>query len=152
MNLHWILDADLREVECPDVMTWANWYETAERHVGEDRICGYRISTVFLGLDHNWWPGARPLLYETMIFKIDPEATFGQATIKMVERYATWIEAEEGHEKTVAIVTRWLRQRGELATDEEPVRYVPIPARVSGPGDGGPDPGEGVDPGEPDLS
>jgi hypothetical protein len=33
-------------------MEWAEWIETAERHVANDLIDGVRVSTVFLGLDH----------------------------------------------------------------------------------------------------
>ena len=50
-----------------------------------------QVSTVFLGLDHNWIPGAPPLLFETMIF-LAGQDDFGQT------RYTTWEQAEAGHE------------------------------------------------------
>jgi hypothetical protein len=95
----YILDADLREVPCPDLLKWADWMETAERHVAEDWFGPYRISTVFLGLDYNLMPGAPPELYETMIFKmLNP----GQISSRyLINRYATWAEAKEGHANAV---------------------------------------------------
>src|SRR5262245_14898324 len=48
------------------------------------------ISTVFLGLDHQWMDGP-PLLFETMVFN-------GPCN-EFQERYSTWKEAEEGHKK-----------------------------------------------------
>jgi len=55
----------------PNLRKWAKWFETAERHVGDDRIRGIWISTVFLGIDHGWsFPPdeKNPVLWETMIF------------------------------------------------------------------------------------
>jgi len=80
-----------KELVPVDLMTWAKWFETAERHIGDDTINGVRISTVFLGLDHNWGDGP-PLLFETM--------TFGGKEEEQ-ERYATYEEAEAGHKKFV---------------------------------------------------
>lgn len=55
----------------PDIKEWATWFETAERHVADDRltIAGeeVRVSTVFLGIDHAWGEPI-PVLWETMVF------------------------------------------------------------------------------------
>jgi len=59
------------------------------------------ISTVFLGLDHQWGDGP-PLLFETMVF--------GGAYHHECERYSTWDEAEAGHKiwcETVRTVRDW---------------------------------------------
>jgi hypothetical protein len=50
------------------------------------------ISTVFLGLDHNFGQGP-PLLFESMVFG-------GEDDGEMV-RYSTWEEAETGHKLLV---------------------------------------------------
>lgn len=50
------------------------------------------VSTVFLGLDHNWGDGP-PLLFETMVF--------GGPLDQEQERWSTWDEAEAGHRATV---------------------------------------------------
>jgi hypothetical protein len=94
----YILDADLREVECKDLLKWARWMQSTERHVGQELIEPYWVSTVFLGLDHNYF-GGQPLLYETMIFKYLNYDNL--KSIQLVERYHTWAEAEQGHAEAV---------------------------------------------------
>lgn len=71
-----------------DLIAWANWFSTAERHVEDEMIGDVRVSTVFLGLDHSFGSG-RPLLFETMVF--------GGPLDQEMARYTTWEEAEEGH-------------------------------------------------------
>ena len=58
------------------------------RTVAKDKIGDVEISTVFLGLDHQFGKG-RPLLFETMVFggELDQE----------MDRYSTYEEAEKGH-------------------------------------------------------
>jgi hypothetical protein len=85
-----------------DLMTWANACERVFRAdiggvnpwlVGRDQIDGAcRVSTVFLGLDHNFGRG-EPLLFETTIFggPLDGE----------MWRYGTYSEAERGHAAAV---------------------------------------------------
>lgn len=52
-----------------------------------------KVSTVFLGLDHNLY--GPPHLFETMIFGGEHDG--------YQERYSTWAEAETGHARTVEI-------------------------------------------------
>lgn len=80
--------------EVHDLLEWANWYETAERHVALTQVGDKRVSTVFLGLDHRYGEGP-PLLFETMIF--DGKGDSYQ------ERCSTWEQAEEQHRKAVAV-------------------------------------------------
>lgn len=78
-----------------DVIEWGRWFETADRHVAKtDLPNNVRVSTVFLGLDHNFL-GGKPILFETMIF--------GGKHDQYQERYFTWEEAEKGHKQAVAI-------------------------------------------------
>lgn len=83
-------------VRCDDLMTWANWLEKADRHVRKHEADGVRVSTVFMGLDHSFGDGP-PLLFETMIF--------GGPHDGFQDRFATWEEAEEGHDAAVAMLT-----------------------------------------------
>jgi hypothetical protein len=62
------LDAHGEPIPEPDLLTWAAWLETADRHVALDIIGTTRISTVFLGLDHNFSDQGDPILWETMVF------------------------------------------------------------------------------------
>lgn len=80
-----------------ELMDWAKWYETADRHVANDTVGDVKVSTVFLGLDHNWGGGV-PLLFETMIF--------GGPHDQYQERCSTWDEAEEMHAKALGLATR----------------------------------------------
>lgn len=73
-----------------DLMTWATWFEKADRHVARTVIGPYLVSTIFLGLDHQFGNGP-PLLFETMIFAED------DWTGEYQERCSTWDEAEEQH-------------------------------------------------------
>jgi hypothetical protein len=52
------------------------------------------VSTVFLGLDHQWHAHGPPLLYETMVFRDGS----GDDCV----RYSTREEALAGHNKVVA--------------------------------------------------
>lgn len=70
---HYILDEKGNPV-ATDLMTWATWFERSckdfklKRRVDLTIIGPYKISTVFLGLDHNFGKGP-PVLWETMVFK-----------------------------------------------------------------------------------
>lgn len=92
MSDTYILDGHT-PVKC-DMMTWARWFETADRHVRDTIQGDVRVSTVFLGLDHGF--GGPPLLFETMAF-------VGHDSVEL-DRYATWDEAEAGHARMVAKV------------------------------------------------
>ena len=52
----------------PDLIKWAKWFEKAERHVAVTHVADSKISTVFLGLDHNFSKSGPPVLWETMVF------------------------------------------------------------------------------------
>ncbi len=93
-NYHYFLNPDHTYRPC-DLMEWANQYQTLKRHVAEDFINDCRISTVWLGTDHNFsYGGGPPLLFETMVFQPDFHEVY-------CDRYTTWAEAEEGHQKAV---------------------------------------------------
>ena len=93
------LDSDGKPVAEPDSAAWGRWFEAADRIVAQDTVCGVRVSTVFLGLDHNVGEGA-PLLWETMTFMEAPEPAFDD----LQERYATSEGALAGHNAMVARV------------------------------------------------
>jgi hypothetical protein len=100
-NDHYILEG--HNTKAVDLITWAMWFEKAERHVADDKVGDVRISTVFLGLDHSFG-GGRPLIFETLVFggPLDGE----------MERYSTWDEAEAGH-KQMAKRIEWLTAQKE---------------------------------------
>ena len=78
----------------PDLEKWFEWYEGvgADRVVFQTDLPSGMVSTVFLGLDHQWGDGP-PLLFETMVFH-DGE---GDDWF----RCSTWLEAEQLHKRVV---------------------------------------------------
>ena len=85
---------------------WVDWMEdhADDRHVGDTLIANeIRVSTVFLGLDHNIYGDGPPVLFETMIFGKDDGGGLGDYQ----ERCSTWYEAEVLHEKAVMKATAW---------------------------------------------
>ena len=76
-----------------DLDTWARWFATHDRKVAWDQIGDARVSTVFLGLDHNMRMSGEPILFETMVF--------GGPLNDERWRYATYAEAERGHQEAV---------------------------------------------------
>lgn len=79
-------------------LAWHGWFESAERHVGDDTIRGVRISTVFLGLDHNFFGEGPPILWETMVF--------GGRLHGEMRRYSSRADAVRGHALFVTRVDR----------------------------------------------
>lgn len=96
-----------------DMMTWARWFEDFDkRQIAETIIddtpteitIGFpgrertymrpkiRVSTVFLGLNHNLHD-TEPVLFETMVF--------GGPLDQETWRYSSYDEAERGHEEAV---------------------------------------------------
>ena len=96
--MFYILDGH-QTVREPDLLKWAAWFESNmdKRHVADEQIGDSRVSTVFLGLDHQFLDGA-PLLFETMVFS-------GPLDGKQ-DRCETWEQAEAQHAAMVAMVER----------------------------------------------
>lgn len=70
-----------------------------DRHVEDDTLPdGTRISTIFLGLNHNHGGLGSPILFETMVFSDNGDYNDYQ------ERYCTWEEAETGHKRILEAV------------------------------------------------
>ena len=82
-------------VKVDDTIKWARWFETSgdKRIVKQTKVGDVGVSTVFLGVDHNWSAKGDPVLFETM--------TFGNED-QQQHRYTTWADAELGHEIIVA--------------------------------------------------
>jgi hypothetical protein len=98
-------------VPCTTIMEWGQAYEQSDnRRVRSTWIGGGRlwVSTVFMGIDHNFHDEGPPILFETMMFdeEMDDQRTM---------RCATWDEAEMQHQVMV-----------DMALDL--ARRVPTPA------------------------
>lgn len=77
-------------------MEWAEFFQNDEnRRVALTVVApGISVSTVFLGLDHNWSDEGPPIVFETMTFN-----DFGE---EECVRWATWKQASAGHDRVVA--------------------------------------------------
>lgn len=86
-----------------DLFEWAAWYEgSGDKFIREGgrRVAvtvlpnGVRVSTVFLAIDHGF--RGTPLWFESMAFSP------GDGLDIACDRYATYAEAVEGHDRMVA--------------------------------------------------
>ncbi len=102
-----ILDKD-KNVIPATLMEWGQFLETDPefRRVDRTEIDGLMISTVFLGNDHSF--DGRLHIFETMIFNDD-------ISLDYLERYSTWKEAEEGHQKAI----QWVKDGCKPAECED---------------------------------
>lgn len=117
MNGKYILDGH-KAVPVDDIETWGRWFETADRQVAKDMVGSLRVSTVFLGLDHNFL-GGRPLPFETMVFDDKGERPFA-GVLDIQERYATWDEAVAGHAEVLARVIAASKNVATVPKSEDP--------------------------------
>lgn len=113
--MHYIL-VDRRVVECADLIQWAKWMELSRKddsfRVGQTDIGEYWVSTVFLGLDHNYSNTGPPVLFETMVFSSKGEYNSDER----MQRYCTYEEAERGHNRLVEILRLAEALSGELTS------------------------------------
>ena len=97
-DYHYILEDE--QVVSVDAARWSAWMEfhSHERIVARTVVqAGVEVSTVFLGLNHNWGAGP-PILFETMVF--------GGLLDQEMARYATMEESRQGHWAMVNRVKR----------------------------------------------
>jgi len=80
-----------------DLHKWVKWCQKNSRIVKRTKLLDVLVSTVFLGMDHQFGQG-EPILFETMIFGGDHD--------EFQERYSTWEQAEAGHEAAVKKVKK----------------------------------------------
>lgn len=99
-NVKYIMDKDGTVHPESNLWVWGLWLENPDnKRVASDKVGPYWVSTVFLGIDHQFGEGP-PILFETMVFRED--APRGRDFDS--ERYHTYAEALEGHKK---MVERW---------------------------------------------
>ncbi len=92
-NRHYILNGKVA-MPVDDDIEWAKQFKREAARVGDWYSNGVRVSTVFLGLNHEFDTTKPPLVFETMIF--------GEPCDNWCDRAGTWDEAEVMHESVVA--------------------------------------------------
>lgn len=87
-----------------DLIEWATWFETADRTIQVTEGTTHVVSTVFLGIDHNFLgDGGAPILFESMVFPIGQWRTVPCRGLddQASRRYSTVAEARAGHAELV---------------------------------------------------
>jgi hypothetical protein len=99
MSLYYKLDKNNKVIPC-SLMEWAKFLEdgknTRRKIVKQSEINDKWISTVFIGLDHQWMEDGPLHIFETMVFD---SKKCGKDIY--LDRYSTWNEALLGHEKAI---------------------------------------------------
>jgi hypothetical protein len=116
-----------RIVPCHTLEVWGTWMESKDRIVARTDVEGLlQVSTVFLGLDHNFYGKGPPILFETMIF--------GDGVDGYQTRCSTWEQAEQMHAEGLAhakeVVARAQRATQQLTDSIKGQPGVQGPAKV----------------------
>lgn len=87
---HYVLD-EHGNPKLSDIWGWAKMFEdTKSRTVKQEHIGGLLISTVFLGLNHNFTGSGPPVLWETMVFQDNPKKDYFWWVPNWVRRFLPW--------------------------------------------------------------
>ena len=90
MNYKYYIMKDKEVIATDNLYDWAAFLEHEDRKVARTEVTkDITVSTVFLGIDHNFAKNGPPIVFETMVFggKLDGR----------MERCATYLEAENMH-------------------------------------------------------
>jgi len=97
-------------VPCKDIFEFSSFFENADRVVAKTVVGEAEVSTVFLGIDHNYGDGP-PVLWETMIF--------GGPHDQMQRRYTSRQDAVHGHNAAVAVLEKELHRNNQQKENQE---------------------------------
>lgn len=94
-------------------ITFGTWGVLKSREgylrVGSTPVSDMWVSTVWLGLDHAFWPGGRPIIFETAIFALTLDWTgvaFDMGHTLYMARHPSLDLAEAGHQEAVYAAMR----------------------------------------------
>lgn len=93
-----------------ELMDWCEKYTDENKRIELTELAnGYRVSTVWLGLDHGPSATGEPLIFETMVFGPDSWMDLD------CNRYSTLDQAVEGHK---SMVDAWTTREAPIAEDQ----------------------------------
>lgn len=106
------------------VLDWMKWFSCTDRTLARSVIDGIELSTVFIGIDHEFSPHGtryhgRPMLFETAIFMT--------SRVVRAVRYPSWDEALAGHCMIVECLQDAIHKRRldpNQAVDEAHARWL----------------------------
>jgi len=94
-HVYYKLDENKKVVPCT-VEEWARRFDQDDRVVGRTTIGSILVSTVFTGMDYDFSGEGPPILWETMIFRLERQ-------LSDCDRCSgTWEDAEAMHARMVA--------------------------------------------------
>jgi hypothetical protein len=95
-----------RVYKCKDTKEWTKWFENIENRKIKQEITknGYFISTVFLGINHDFQGKGKPIVFETMVFDLLSNSHWSDVDM---HRYSSYKKALQGH---LAAVRWWKEQ------------------------------------------
>lgn len=108
--LHYVLlpDHSVKAIVGPNaVLEWALEFENGPHSLGDTDVDGWRVSTIFMGVDGTVFSGP-PILFETMVFSASTRVVnFGGQERSLHtpvdrRRYSTYEQAMQGHAECVA--------------------------------------------------
>ena len=125
-----------------EMLDWARKHEDTDyRVVAQHWVRGWMVSTVWLGLDHNFTRQGAPVIFETMIFapkdvtvaredwETGADAAGTMADLDQYqERYATEEAAQAGHDRALAAMVNQIG--GDAAMDIISAAQFSDPAAV----------------------
>lgn len=93
-NYYYRLDENKNPVRCKDEAEFREAIKFENRNLAKDKIGKSEVSNlIFLWADHNYFPGGKPILFETMVF--------GGERDQDQRRYTTYKAAMKGHQEWV---------------------------------------------------
>lgn len=79
---------------------WTQWFRHfPNRCLAQDLVDNWMVSTVVLGINHNWLENGDPILFETMVFD-----KIGKPLDEYTCRYSSSKDAMEGHKQICSLV------------------------------------------------
>lgn len=90
-----------------EISEWGRCMDSVERFVGDTQNEYFRVSTAFLGVNHQYGKGP-PILFETMVFIKPPYMDIvpqDESLDGITNRYSSWDDAAAGHESQVRRLT-----------------------------------------------
>ena len=82
-------------------------YKIIAKHTQTTQFAGVTVSTVWLGIDHNFLQEGKPMIFETMVFRNQEGVSLDMDEITY--RYSTEKQALAGHDICVYNAWRWIR-------------------------------------------
>ena len=110
--------------ELTSVEEWAMLFTPLYQLVRQTTIGSYFVSTVWLGIDHNFTRIGPPIIFETMIFWRGE----GEETDHMdmwMDRYSTEEQARLGHEDALNMVREFYKSINTVVNETEVAFTIP---------------------------